>query len=164
MLIQSKIIRPRLKALWTLQVLPSLRSSSGAVQTALMKYGNLGLRLKLNSHWIFSDIACSLCPGQPGSFLLKDEQTLDEIDPLVGLSPRLLNIYADVTRESLTAQSIRTQSGLHDRLSEVIQHMPPRLKGLPEPEHKVLEDIAKAYLHGAHIYFLCRHERYVDIT
>ncbi len=145
-----------MKTLWTQQIVPSLRSN--AVQTTLLNHGNLGLRLKMNSHWIFSDIACRLCPGQPSSFLSNGEGSLDEIDPLVGLSPKLLNIYAGVTWQLFKPQLPTTQeTALLESLTSVRQHL-PHLEGLSSRERKILVDCASAYLHGAYIYVLCRRE------
>ncbi|CAD6590456.1 MAG: hypothetical protein ASARMPREDX12_004376 [Alectoria sarmentosa] len=64
---QYIIIRPRLRPYWTIYIVPMLRSDP--VQRCLQQHGNLGLRLKLNSHWILSDIAHKLSRGQPASFL-----------------------------------------------------------------------------------------------
>jgi len=151
-----------LKTLWTKYIVPSLRSN--AVQMTLLDHGDLGLRLKINSHWIFSDIAFRLCPSQPSSFLSSGEESLDEIDPLVGLSPKLLNIYAHVTWQLLEPRSPTTQeTAFLEGLTRVSQHL-PHLGGLSSREGKILEDCASAYLHGAYIYVLCRREGLVGFT
>jgi len=151
-----------LRILWTQQIVPSLRSD--AIQKALLHHGDLGLRLKINSHWIFSDIAYSLCPGQPSSFLSDREESLDDIDPLVGLSPRLLNIYARVTWQLLEPQLPGAhETALLEGLARLRQYL-PHLEGLSSREGKILEDCASAYLHGAYIYVLCRHEGLVSFT
>lgn len=134
---------------------------SNPLQNTLLHHGDLGLRLKINSYWIFSDVAYGLYPEQPGSFLLDSERDLEEIDPLVGLSPSLLNIYASVTRESLGLQSrLGEETTLYDRLTRTSQQL-PRISSLPDSKNRVLANCASAYLHGAYIYVLCRHQRFV---
>lgn len=137
---------------------------SDRVQRTLQRYGDLGLRLKINSHWVFSDVACGLYLGQPKSFLSEGEEVLDEIDPLVGLSPRLLNIYANVTGKLAEAKShLVDGTGLRDGLQGLRQYI-PHLEGLMGRKRTILENVASAYLHGAHLYILCRQERYVSHT
>lgn len=137
-------------------MVPSLRSDLS--QTTLLHYGNLGLRLKINSHWIFSDIAHALCPEQPKSFLQLDERTIDIIDPLVGLSPQLLHIYACATRE-ISEQRPSHDSDLWQTLTGLTQRIPHN-EDSSTRENEMLARCADAYLEGAHIYVLCRRHRY----
>lgn len=125
----------------------------------LLRHKDLRLQLKINSHWIFSDIAHSLCSNQPSTFLLGCEDSSNVIDPLVGLSPRLLNIYVSVTWELLKANTTEVQGPvLHERLTEVNQYM-SCLDDLFSWECKILEDCTTAYLHEAYIYVLCHYEQ-----
>lgn len=137
--------------------MPSLRSELS--QITLRRYGNLGLRLKMNSHWIFSDICHALYLDQPRSFLHADEKTLNIIDPLVGLSPQLLHVYASVTWETSQRLPSKT-SDLRQNLLKITQRL-PRNASLSDQENEYLERCAHAYLEGAHIYLLCRRLRSV---
>ena len=144
-----------MRKLWSRIAVPLLRSELGA--QIMLYHGNLGLRLKMNSHWIFSDIAYSLCSGQPRRFLQLDEMNIDIIDPLVGLSPQLLNIYACITLETFEQQSLQTFNLLR-ALTQLTQCM-PSLKDSSNQEKEILKSCADAYLEGAYIYLLCRRLR-----
>jgi len=147
-----------MRKFWSRTAVPSLRSELG--QQILLYHGNLGLRLKLNSYWIFSDITHTLCPGQPKGFLQMHEEDIDIIDPLVGLSPRLLSIYAYATLETLEQQPLQ-KSVLLRALTQITQRI-PHIEDLSTQENEILKGCADAYLEGAYIYVLCRRQRSVD--
>lgn len=138
--------------------MPSLRSEFS--RQVLLRHGNLGLRLKLHSHWIFSDIAHNLCPGQPRRFLQLDEKDIDIIDPLVGLSPQLLSIYACATLETFEQQPLHTSDLLRD-LTQLTQCM-PSMEDSSTQENEILKRCADAYFEGAYIYLLCRRQRWAS--
>ena len=138
--------------------MPSLRSEFS--RQILLRHGNLGLRLKLHSHWIFSDMAHTLCPGQPRRFLQLDEKDIDIIDPLVGLSPQLLSIYACATLETFEQQPLHTSDLLRD-LTQLTQCM-PSMEDSSTQENEILKSCADAYLEGAYIYLLCRRQRWAS--
>lgn len=123
--------------------------------------GTLASASKSTHIWIFSNIAYGFRPGQPNRFLWGDEQNSDEIDPLVGLSPKLLDIYAAVTWELQVIQPVSIQrKGLLERLTGVRQHM-SHLMPLSGRKIQILADGASAYLHAAYVYALCRYHRKV---
>lgn len=115
----------------------------------VLKNGDLGLRMRINSHWIFSDIVYDM------SFLPDYKEYLEEIDPLVGLSPNLLTFYAAVTGELLEPKPVEAQKvDWYEQLIKVRQHLPD-FENLSDRERKILKDCASAYLHRAFIYVLC---------
>ena len=145
-------------AVWIKFLVPLLRCER--FQIALLEHGDLKLRLKLNSHWIFSDIAYSVHPGPRILFLPQDEELVDEIDPLIGVSPQLLNFIANVTWASCNRQESGSDAspGGFEALEGIKQRVPLTV-GSPSREWELLEDIAESHWHAAYIYFLCRYQR-----
>ena len=85
------------------------------------------------------------------------EDTTDSIDPLVGLSPRLLKLFAEITwatRQRSAAQN------LHTILWQLKQEVSVEI---PDRRQKMLKAVATAYWRTAQIYFLCRYLRSVVI-
>ena len=82
------------------------------------------------------------------------------IDPLVGLSPQLLGIYAHATLETFEQQPLQTSELLRD-LTQLTQRM-PSMEDSSTRENEILKSCADAYLEGAYIYLLCRRQKWAN--
>ena len=141
---------------WSRTAVPLLRSEFS--RQILLRHGNLGLRLKINSHWIFFDIVNTLCSGQSRRFLKLNEKDIDIIDPLVGLSPQLFSIYTCAILENFEQQSLQNSDLL--RALTQLTHCMSSIEDSSTRENEVLKKCADACLEGAYIYLLYRRQRW----
>ena len=133
-----------------------------AVQSRLLQHGDLSLCLKINSHWVFSDMVYQLYPGQPEQCFPEKWRNSPVIDPLLGMSPTLFNVFANTTKSAAGNCRDQAARNLFGEAVALKQHCPLNLV-LSGYGKKVIEDVAKAYAHAAVIYILCRLERYGTI-
>ena len=87
----------------------------------------------------------------------------DLIDPLVGLSPQLLGIFAIMPYKTLQNEPLAAgqESELRQALKRVDQKT-PKYNDMSSSGAKILNDCARAYSHAAYVYVLCRYERSVQ--
>lgn len=154
----SQIIQPKLRAFWV-KFLPCLRTQT--MQTRLLNCGCLSLCMKINSHWIFSDMVYRIDDAtQPEHCLPEEAQDSNQVDSLVGMSPKLLKIFADTTK--YVAKRQWTSSGQSPLLHEAqrLQQCYPANSALDGLGRRMMSDIGGAYAQTAIIYILCRLQRY----
>lgn len=152
-----QIIQPCMREYWGVG-LPMLRGEP--MQFRLLQTNSLSLCLKINSHWVFSDMMTKIYIGQPQHCLPEKYRDSSVVDPLLGMSPKLFNILANTTRNVAQQQQGMTKpQALYDEAHALQQNYPTH-SALNDYGKQLMEDVASAYAQTVMIYILCRLHRY----
>ena len=149
-----QLIRPNLRKEWGASL---YHLCSEPVQEILIQTGSPSLVLELNSHWVFADIVSESFIAHMHDCLPESQQHVVEIDPLLGMSPKLLNLIARTTwhAHTLGGSSEFAEEEIYGEIN-FLQQKVAASAHLSTRGRTFFEDIGTSNLHMAQIYVLCR--------